>query len=70
MNPLALAMGRMSIEEIEQKVREMCVIKPKGENEELESENTENVNLDNENNENRVENTISGVNKIGTDRIL
>ncbi|WP_196333225.1 recombinase RecA [Paraclostridium sordellii] len=38
--------------------------------EELESENTENVNLDNENNENRVENTISGVNKIGTDRIL
>ena len=58
------------LEEIEQKVREMCVIKPKGENEELESENTENVNLDNEKNENRVENTISGVNKIGTDRIL
>lgn len=58
------------LEEIEQKVREMCVIKPKGENEELESKNTENVNLDNEKNENRVENTISGVNKIGTDRIL
>ena len=58
------------LEEIEQKVREMCVIKPKGENEELESENTENVNLDNEKNENSVENTISGVNKIGTDIIL
>ncbi|WP_197097144.1 recombinase RecA [Paraclostridium sordellii] len=58
------------LEEIEKKVREMYVIKPKGENEELESENTENVNLDNEKNENRVENTISGVNKIGTDRIL
>ncbi|GAA0106574.1 hypothetical protein UT300013_31980 [Paraclostridium sordellii] len=38
--------------------------------EEIESENTENVNLDNEKNENRVENTISGVNKIGIDRIL
>lgn len=58
------------LEEIEQKVRDLCIIKPKGENEELESENTVNVNLDNEKNENRVENTISGVNKIGTDRIL
>ncbi|MCJ8342842.1 MAG: recombinase RecA [Cetobacterium sp.] len=68
------------LEEIEQKVREMCVIKPKGEDEEIknenveESENIENINVDAEKNENKSkndkENNISSINQTGTDRIL
>lgn len=68
------------LEEIEQKVREMCVIKPKGEDEEIknenveESKNIENINVDTEKNENKTkndkENNISSINQTGTDRIL
>ncbi|CEP45551.1 recombinase A [[Clostridium] sordellii] len=62
------------LEEIEQKVREMCVIKPKGEDEEVESENIENSNVDTEKNENKTENVkennTSSINQTGTDRIV
>ncbi|CEK36490.1 recombinase A,Recombinase A,recombinase A,RecA-superfamily ATPases implicated in signal transduction,protein RecA,recA bacterial DNA recombination protein [[Clostridium] sordellii] len=62
------------LEEIEQKVRDLCVIKPKGEDEEVESENIENSNVDTEKNDNKTENVkennISSINQIGTERIL
>ena len=62
------------LEEIEQKVREMCVIKPKGKDEEVESENIENSNVDTEKNENKTENVkennTSSINQTGTDRIV
>ena len=62
------------LEEIEQKVREICVIKPKGEDEEIESENVENSNVDTEKNDNKTENVkennISSINQTGTERIL
>lgn len=62
------------LEEIEQKVREMSVIKPKGEDKEVESENIENSNVDTEKNDNKTENVkennTSSINQIGTDRII
>jgi len=62
------------LEEIEQKVRDLCVIKSKGEDEEVESENIENINVDTEKNENKSENVkennTSSINQTGTDRIL
>ena len=62
------------LEEIEQKVREMCVIKPKGKDEEVEIENIENSNVDTEKNENKTENVkennTSSINQTGTDRIV
>ena len=62
------------LEEIEQKVRDLCVIKPKCKDEEVESENIENSNVDTEKNDNKTENVkennTSSINQIGTERIL